>query len=166
MSCVMNAMNSGFPTVPIEGTNRGVAFRCYRTAGPSSTVKEARPMNRRLASSNNTTTPTTSIDLNSAASEIRDLHKSTQSHARQAVDFAQQAGHLLLAVKATLKHGEFIPWVEQHCNVTARQVQRYMAAAKGRLPPARKLLDGPTRSDTTMSHLPRREEAATTETTS
>lgn len=121
-------------------------------------------MNRRLDRSNTNTAPTTPIDLSRAASEIRDRHKNTQIYARQAVDFAQQAGRTLLAVKATLKHGEFIPWVEQHCGVSARQVQRYMAAAKGRLPPARKLLDGPTRSDTPMSHLSPLEEDTAMET--
>ena len=115
-------------------------------------------MNRRPVGS--AYAPPMPIDLTTTASEIRDLHKSAQHHGRRTVDFAQQTGRVLLAVKAALRHGEFIPWVELNCGVSARQVQRYMAAAKGRVPPPRKLLDGPPNNDTSASHLPPLVEAA------
>lgn len=92
--------------------------------------------------------------LTAAALDIRRLHHEAQAHASRAVDLANQAGRILLAVKASLPHGEFLPWLKAHCQVTARQAQRYMGAAQGRLPTPRKLLDTAPAKNDTMSHLP------------
>jgi hypothetical protein len=68
------------------------------------------------------------------ATEINRWHDLATEHAAQAVEHAQRAGALLLEVKAMLPHGEFLPWVRANVHVTARQAQRYMAAAQGKQP--------------------------------
>jgi hypothetical protein len=66
------------------------------------------------------------------ASRINAAHKQAIAHADKAIDFAKQAGDLLLEVKADLRHGEFLPWIQNNLDVTPRQAQRYMAAALGK----------------------------------
>jgi hypothetical protein len=52
-----------------------------------------------------------------------------RSSAESAVRYAMRCGELLLAKKAELGHGEFLPWVEANCEFTVRHAQRYMAAS-------------------------------------
>jgi hypothetical protein len=66
------------------------------------------------------------------ATQINAAHQQAIAHADKAINFAKQAGDLLLLVKADLAHGEFLPWVENNLDVTPRQAQRYMAAAQGK----------------------------------
>ena len=68
------------------------------------------------------------------ASEINALHKSAIENAELAVSKAIDAGKLLLKVKSSLKHGEFTAYVKDELNLSLRQCQRYMAAAKGKKP--------------------------------
>ena len=65
------------------------------------------------------------------ASEINEAHAQAIRHAGTAIDFAKQAGALLLQVKNELAHGEFLPWLEANCTVSDRQARRYMASAQG-----------------------------------
>ena len=83
------------------------------------------------------------------AQKINVAHRHAISHADKAIEYARQAGELLLSVKNDLPHGDFIPWVECNVDVTPRQAQRYMAAAQGRPTPVRKL----TSKTTQVSHL-------------
>lgn len=48
-----------------------------------------------------------------AGAEIERLHALATTHADKAVDYAKQAGKLLLEVKQSLKHGEWLPWLEK-----------------------------------------------------
>ncbi|WP_218510618.1 DUF3102 domain-containing protein [Variovorax sp. dw_308] len=73
----------------------------------------------------------TELRLNIAA-DINRFHELACKRAEEAVDHAKQAGLLLLEAKAALKHGEWLPWLEQNIFVSARQVQRYMQVAQGR----------------------------------
>jgi hypothetical protein len=73
--------------------------------------------------------------LLSIAGEINAAHAQAIQHADTAISFARQAGELLLKVKASLAHGEFLPWVASNCTVSPRQAQRYMAAAQGKRTP-------------------------------
>jgi hypothetical protein len=82
------------------------------------------------------------------AGEINSLHHKAIEHADKAINFAKQAGELLLQVKADLTHGDFLPWLAANCVVSPRQAQRYMAAAQGKPLPVSMI-----KSDT-MSHLP------------
>jgi hypothetical protein len=88
-----------------------------------------------------------------SADEINEQHRLAMSYAGRAFEHARRAGELLQKVKARLKHGEFLPWLEAHVEVTPRQAQRYMAAAAGKPLPARAV-----KCDT-VSSLPRRQAA-------
>lgn len=81
------------------------------------------------------------------ASEINAAHQQAIHHAARAIEFAKHAGDLLLKVKADLRHGDFLPWLNQHCTVSARQAQRYIAAAQGKPIPIRAI------KHDTVSHL-------------
>lgn len=74
------------------------------------------------------------------AADINRFHELACLRAEEAIDHAKQAGLLLLEAKAALKHGEWLPWLQQNIFVSARQVQRYMQVAQGRALPLRSLV--------------------------
>ena len=74
----------------------------------------------------------TALQLNQA-SEINRLHDMALASANRAVDYAKQAGALLLEVKRQLPHGEFMPWLSANVKVSERQAQRYMRSAHGKV---------------------------------
>ena len=64
------------------------------------------------------------------AREINEEHKLAKQFADTAIDHAIRCGQLLVEVKETVPHGEWIPWVSSNCEFSERQSQRYMKAAK------------------------------------
>lgn len=94
------------------------------------------------------------LDLVAIAADIGEQHRLAHSSATKAIEHAMQAGALLLKVKASLPHGDFLPWLAANVSFTARTAQRYMNAAapnyrksdrlshsaQRRLPPPRKRL--------------------------
>lgn len=68
------------------------------------------------------------------AIEIRAQHLLARQAADTAIDHARRAGMLLLQAKAALDHGEWLPWLAEHCALSMRQAQRYMRAAQGKPP--------------------------------
>jgi hypothetical protein len=50
-------------------------------------------------------------------------------HQLSALEHAQRAGALLLQAKDALIHGEWLPWLAAHTQVSARTAQRYMRRA-------------------------------------
>lgn len=89
--------------------------------------------------------------LATTATEINRLHQEARASAESAVESAKAAGKLLLEAKASMKHGEFLPWIDANTSVSPRQAQRYMAAALGKSGSVRDVFP---KSDM-MSHLPR-----------
>lgn len=81
-------------------------------------------------------------DITNTAGEIDRLHGLAGARAAEAIEYARQAGQLLLKVKASLKHGEWLPWLEKNVSVSPRQAQRYIAVADGRTVPVRELVTG------------------------
>ena len=67
--------------------------------------------------------------------QINTYHKNATNHVKDAVESAIAAGKLLLQVKASLPHGTWTTWLNTNIDVSERQVQRYMAAAKGKIVP-------------------------------
>ncbi len=66
------------------------------------------------------------------AYEINRLHKLAFENATSAVQYAKDAGKILMSIKNELPHGEFTPWVVANLAVSPRQAQRYMAVAQGK----------------------------------
>lgn len=98
-------------------------------------------------------------DISQATStEINRLHELATKTASDAIEYAKQAGVLLLKVKDELPYGVFGKWLDQYLSVSARQAQRYMAIAQGKPIPVRELaakyetLPQLSRNDT-VSHL-------------
>jgi len=70
--------------------------------------------------------------VRSPAAQIREHHLLAHQHKDKAIDHARQAGEILLRVKASLAHGEWLPWLQANVPFTARTAQSYMAVAAPR----------------------------------
>ena len=46
---------------------------------------------------------------------------------------AMAAGDLLIEAKAMVKHGQWLPWLRDHCKISERTAQLYMRCAKNRV---------------------------------
>ena len=88
-----------------------------------------------------------SQQLTSIAAEINSEHSLAMSHADIAIDHAKRVGGLLLQVKNSLPHGDFLPWVAANITVSERQAQRYIRAALGKPIPVRALANTTPVSD-------------------
>ncbi len=86
---------------------------------------------------------------------INAAHDLATRHAGAALEHARTAGRLLIEVKESLAHGEWLPWLETSVAVSARQAQRYIRLAQGKALPERKpaALPENLKCDT-VSHLP------------
>ena len=65
----------------------------------------------------------------SLADRINEHHHAAESHARQALSYARAAGELLLEAKTTVRHGEWLPWLEANFDGGVRTAQDYMRIA-------------------------------------
>ncbi len=70
--------------------------------------------------------------ITSIAEQINTAHAACMGSMQDSVIKAIEVGRLLLEAKASLGHGEWIPWVEVNCNFDPRQAQYYMNAYKRR----------------------------------
>ena len=64
------------------------------------------------------------------AQAIKDEHSAVKDAASQAVARAQAAGRLLLTAKKQVAHGEWLPWLRDHCDMSKRTAQNYMRLAR------------------------------------
>jgi hypothetical protein len=87
--------------------------------------------------------------LQTISGQIDFHHDQATKNATSAIEHAKAAGKLLLELKKTLPHGQFILWIRENCRISERHAQRYMAVAQGKPLPIRKLL---VKNDT-VSHL-------------
>ncbi len=63
------------------------------------------------------------------AAEIRRAHAGVEDAAKTAAERAIEAGQALVEAKALLKHGEWLPWLQEHCALSERVAQLYMRIA-------------------------------------
>jgi hypothetical protein len=71
--------------------------------------------------------------LDALAADINAAHKEAQAYASKAVERALVAGDLLLAAKAQVKHGEWLPWLAANCpDISARTATNWMRLASNR----------------------------------
>jgi len=71
-----------------------------------------------------------STELSGAAPEINRLHSEICQAARTTIDKAIRIGELLTEQKASLKHGEWLPWLRDKCEIRERTAHLYMRLAK------------------------------------
>jgi len=65
------------------------------------------------------------------AAEIQDAHAAFVSKASASLEYARQAGALLIEAKALVAHGEWLPWLATNCtDITARTAQGYMTISR------------------------------------
>lgn len=74
--------------------------------------------------------PTDIIPLSDLATRINAAHRRCEDAARSAVQYAVEAGELLIQAKDQCKHGEWIPWLEDNCDFSKRTGQLYMRLAE------------------------------------
>jgi DUF3102 family protein len=60
------------------------------------------------------------------AIEINASHAAAVASARHAVNHARRCGELLAGVKDSLPHGTWLQWLDERCDVSRRQAQRYI----------------------------------------
>jgi hypothetical protein len=72
------------------------------------------------------------VNLADLALRIRAAHDGVQAAARISIEHALTAGDLLIQAKKQLKHGQWLPWLEQHCKISDRTAQRYIQLARHR----------------------------------
>jgi Protein of unknown function (DUF3102) len=66
------------------------------------------------------------------AGRIRVEHEATATALKSSVEHAMAAGDLLIEAKSQLKHGQWLPWLTEHCALSERTAQLYMRTAKHR----------------------------------
>lgn len=74
--------------------------------------------------------PALSNSLTDLAARIREEHEATSAFLRHGLEHAIAAGKLLIEAKAQLKHGEWLPWLCECCQVPERTASHYMRLAR------------------------------------
>jgi hypothetical protein len=75
---------------------------------------------------------TRSNSLADLAARIRAEHEATAIALARGAEHAMNAGDLLIEAKAQVKHGEWLPWLAENCEMAERTAQLYMRMAKSR----------------------------------
>jgi Protein of unknown function (DUF3102) len=70
--------------------------------------------------------------LTELAARIKAEHEATAATMKRSVEHAMAAGDLLIEAKARLSHGQWLPWLTEHCAISERSAQLYMRIAKNR----------------------------------
>jgi hypothetical protein len=74
----------------------------------------------------------TTMTLDELANGIKDKHSKVLFSFQSSVTHAMEVGDWLNAAKIKLKHGDFEPWVQTHCQLSPRTARRYMEMARDR----------------------------------
>src|SRR5690348_11012067 len=75
---------------------------------------------------------TLSNSLTSLAARIRVEHEAMAIALKRGAEHAMNAGALLIEAKAQLKHGEWLPWLAEHCAIPERTARLYMRLARNK----------------------------------
>ena len=70
-----------------------------------------------------------SNSLTDLAARIRAEHENSILAVKRGLAHAISAGQLLIEAKAQLQHGQWLPWLRDHCQVPERTAQLYMKLA-------------------------------------
>jgi hypothetical protein len=74
--------------------------------------------------------PIADLSLDMMAIGIKSHRESAERCFSHGVEHAFGAGELLIAAKKKIKHGEWLPWLETHCELALRTAQAYMRLAR------------------------------------
>jgi Protein of unknown function (DUF3102) len=66
------------------------------------------------------------------AARIKVEHSAVSESLRESVRHSIAAGELLIEAKAQVAHGQWLPWLRDHVEISERTAQVYMRCAKGR----------------------------------
>ena len=70
------------------------------------------------------------------AEEIKRAHIGVMDAAKTVAERAIEAGNALIEAKSLVKHGEWLPFLKEHCALPERTAQLYMKIARLDLEPA------------------------------
>jgi hypothetical protein len=73
-----------------------------------------------------------SNSLADLAARIKAEHEAVGIALKDSVRHAIMAGELLLQAKDQVPHGQWLPWLRDHCTISERTAQLYMRVAKNR----------------------------------
>ena len=76
--------------------------------------------------------PALSNSLTELAARIRGEHEATAAAMKRSVAHAIAAGELLIEAKSLLQHGQWSPWLCDHCAMPERTARLYMRLATNR----------------------------------
>jgi Protein of unknown function (DUF3102) len=68
------------------------------------------------------------------AADIRAAHAGVLDAAKTAAERSIEAGRALIEAKALVRHGQWLPWLKEHCQLSERSAQLYMKIATLGLP--------------------------------
>jgi nucleotide-binding universal stress UspA family protein len=74
-----------------------------------------------------------SNSLTDLAARIRAEHDAVGEALRNSVQHAIAAGELLIEAKNQIEHGQWLPWLRDHCGVSERSAQRYIRLARNKV---------------------------------
>jgi hypothetical protein len=66
------------------------------------------------------------------AARIKAEHQAVAASLKRSIEHAIAAGELLNEAKEHIPHGQWLPWLREHCGVTPRSAQGYMKLARNR----------------------------------
>jgi len=66
------------------------------------------------------------------AGEIKTALANVRQHHAATVASASEAGTALLEAKDLVGHGQWLPWLKEHCELSVRSAQAYMRLAKSK----------------------------------
>jgi site-specific DNA-methyltransferase (adenine-specific) len=69
-------------------------------------------------------------DLAGLAAAINTAHRQAEEALRAGLAHALRVGELLLKAKAKVGHGQWLAWLQRHCEVSERLAQKYMQVAR------------------------------------
>ena len=72
----------------------------------------------------------TNKSLADLAARIRAEHEAAAAFMKRGLERAINAGNLLIEAKAQLKHGQWLPWLAEHCQLPERTATHYMRLAR------------------------------------
>jgi hypothetical protein len=68
--------------------------------------------------------------LTDLAARVNAEHQAVTAAVKRGVEHAVNAGKLLIEAKDQLAHGQWLPWLKDHCTISERTAQLYMRLAR------------------------------------